>query len=268
MKSENFVIIQGWMCNELQLKGNDLLVFALIYGFSQDGVSEFKGGRGYIADTFNITLPTVDKALQNLINKKYIIKGMAATSTYTWVRPDTYFVNYEEVKKLYPRGKETLPDRGKEILSSNIVSKNKTNKKSLSKDKDVQPFEFGKSKQPKQNLYSKCEYHIRQFSSDPDVIEYLKDFLASMSQMGKLRSEKQFVSILNKLGEMARDRDKQITIISYSLEKGYATFYDCTKDTRPGSQRKAPSTDIGYSTPQADKTNMEENIKNGRYEKF
>ena len=152
------------------------------------------------------------------------------------------------------------------IRSNNIVSKTKNNK-SISKDIDGS-FTFGKARQPQQNLYSKCEYHIKQFSKDPDVIEYLLDFLASMSQMGKLRSEKQFVSILNKLSEMAQDRNKQITIISYSLEKGYATFYDCTKDTRPGSQRKAPSTDIGYSTPQADKTNMEENIKNGRYEKF
>ena len=33
IKNENFIAIQGWMINELQLKGNDLIVYALIYGF-------------------------------------------------------------------------------------------------------------------------------------------------------------------------------------------------------------------------------------------
>ena len=37
MKSDNYIVIQGWMVNELNLKGNDLLVFALIYGFTRDG---------------------------------------------------------------------------------------------------------------------------------------------------------------------------------------------------------------------------------------
>ena len=72
MQSDNFVVIQGWMCNELTLKGNDLLVYALIYGFSQDGESKFSGSRKYIAETFNISLPTVDKALKNLIDKELI----------------------------------------------------------------------------------------------------------------------------------------------------------------------------------------------------
>ena len=74
MKSNNFVVIQGWMCNELDLKGNELLVFALIHGFSQDGESLFRGSREYIADTFNISKPTVDKTLSSLVSKDYLIK--------------------------------------------------------------------------------------------------------------------------------------------------------------------------------------------------
>ena len=35
IKNENYVLIQGWMINELKLKGNELLIYALIYGFSQ-----------------------------------------------------------------------------------------------------------------------------------------------------------------------------------------------------------------------------------------
>ena len=36
-----FVTIQSFMRSELGLKGNELIAYALIYGFSQDGASEF-----------------------------------------------------------------------------------------------------------------------------------------------------------------------------------------------------------------------------------
>ena len=48
MKNENYIVIQGWMRNELNLKGNELIVYALIYGFSQDEESEFTGSVAYI----------------------------------------------------------------------------------------------------------------------------------------------------------------------------------------------------------------------------
>ena len=120
MKSNNYVVIQGWMCNELELKGNELLVFALIYGFNQDGVSQYRGGRKYIADTFNITLPTVDKALQKLIDLNYIIKD----SSLDHINPDTYIINYEVVKKLSEGVVKKLSEGGKETLHNNKIIKN------------------------------------------------------------------------------------------------------------------------------------------------
>lgn len=56
VKKENFVCIQGWMISELHLKGNDLLVYAIIYGYSQDGSSCFSGGLQYLADWVNVVL--------------------------------------------------------------------------------------------------------------------------------------------------------------------------------------------------------------------
>lgn len=107
MNSENFVVIQGWMCNELELKGNDLLVYALIYGFSQDGESVFSGGRNYIAKTFNISLPTVDKALNNLIDRGLIEKIPYEVNNVTF---NNYKISLVVVKNLYGGSKETLPN--------------------------------------------------------------------------------------------------------------------------------------------------------------
>ena len=44
-----YIAIQDWMISDLQLKGNELLTYALIYGFSQDGESEFKGSLKYLS---------------------------------------------------------------------------------------------------------------------------------------------------------------------------------------------------------------------------
>lgn len=74
MKSDHYFVITGLMCNEMGLSGNELMIYAIIRGFSQDGESRYTGGRGYLANTLNISKPTVDKALNSLIRKGYIIK--------------------------------------------------------------------------------------------------------------------------------------------------------------------------------------------------
>lgn len=78
VKDNNFIAIQGWMRTKLNLKGNELLIYALIYGFSQDGESRFKGSRKYIADWCGCSLNTVDRALGSLVSK-----GLLAKHPYT-----------------------------------------------------------------------------------------------------------------------------------------------------------------------------------------
>lgn len=74
VKDNNFIAIQGWMRTQLNLKGNELLIYALIYGFSQDGESRFKGSRKYIADWCGCSLNTVDKTLGSLVAKGLLSK--------------------------------------------------------------------------------------------------------------------------------------------------------------------------------------------------
>ena len=59
-KNINFVGLQGWMVNELNLKNNNLIVYAIIYGFSknQDGDGFFSGSREYLASWTSSSLST------------------------------------------------------------------------------------------------------------------------------------------------------------------------------------------------------------------
>lgn len=74
VKDNNFIAIQGWMRTKLNLKGNELLIYALIYGFSQDGNSKFSGTRRYIAEWCGCSLKTVDNTIASLLAKKLIVK--------------------------------------------------------------------------------------------------------------------------------------------------------------------------------------------------
>lgn len=74
VKDTNFITIQGWMRTKLNLKGNELLIYALIYGFSQDGRSRFNGSRKYISEWCGCALDTVDRSLGSLVDKGLIAK--------------------------------------------------------------------------------------------------------------------------------------------------------------------------------------------------
>lgn len=79
VRNENYVNIQGWMINELNLKDNDLMVYSIIYGFTQDGTSWFTGSRQYLADWCQCTRQGIDKNLKNLIDNDLIIKEKMPT---------------------------------------------------------------------------------------------------------------------------------------------------------------------------------------------
>lgn len=84
MKNENYITIQGWMVNELHLSGNELLVYALVYGFSQDGESEFNGSLSYVADIIGRRTPVVSAILARLAERGLIEGTIRAGHTTLW----------------------------------------------------------------------------------------------------------------------------------------------------------------------------------------
>lgn len=70
----NFVTIQGWMRTKLGLKGNELLVYAVIYGFSQIAGTKFTGSRKYLTEWCGCSMATIDRTLTSLVDKGLISK--------------------------------------------------------------------------------------------------------------------------------------------------------------------------------------------------
>lgn len=240
LKSENHIVIQGWMCNELELKGNDLLVFALIYGFSQDGESKFYGGRKYIAETFNISLPTVDKALRNLIDLNYIEKESAGD----YMTTDTYSANIEVVKKLYMGSKETLQRSSKETLlnkTSNLKLKDKI------KSNSNELLKLPETKEVKKpNLYSKCLASIDTYTQDIELREYLKNMLDLRLEIARDERKPFYFSmwthLLKELTDLGGKTDVKLgkDIVLNSTSHGWKHFYEITDNNfiRNGKRQK------------------------------
>lgn len=97
MKNENYIHISGWMINQLQLSGNELLVYAVIYGFSQDGESVYKGGAGYLADCLNLSRQSVFTLLKKLVDKDLIIKQEKVVNN---VKFADYTINFTKLSNL------------------------------------------------------------------------------------------------------------------------------------------------------------------------
>lgn len=75
VKEKSYLHIEAFMVNDLKLKGNELLVYAIIFGFSQDEESVYSGSLQYLADWTNSTKRGIIKTLQSLIQKKLIEKN-------------------------------------------------------------------------------------------------------------------------------------------------------------------------------------------------
>ena len=73
VKRETLIALQGWQVMDLGLKGNELIIYACIYGFSQDNQT-FSGSLQYLADWTNSTKQGVMKCLKSLQEKGLIGK--------------------------------------------------------------------------------------------------------------------------------------------------------------------------------------------------
>lgn len=123
MMNNNFINIQGWMVTELKLSSNELLCYALIYGFSQDGQSVFSGSSKYICEWLNLSQPTVFSILKKLCEKNLIQK---IEKEINGCKLCDYKVILDPLKNFKWGTKETLEEGTKETLvHNNNIDNNK-----------------------------------------------------------------------------------------------------------------------------------------------
>jgi DNA-binding MarR family transcriptional regulator len=122
VKNENHVVIHGWMINELNLKGNELLIYAIIYGFSQNENQKYIGSLQYLADWTNSTKQGVMKNIKSLILKQLIVKENKVINGVNYV--SYYTTKFHGVlNKVSWGGKQSLPNNIEDNIEYNINNK-------------------------------------------------------------------------------------------------------------------------------------------------
>lgn len=135
LKDDSNFQIYGWMATKLKLKGNELLIYAVIYSFSRNdnGNGVFNASIPYLQEWTNIAKKNVINCLNSLVDKQLIIK---IEDNYLKRKPNVYKINKQilEGTKSNQTGYETTPvqdtksnQTGYEKLPNNNIINTKDN---------------------------------------------------------------------------------------------------------------------------------------------
>ena len=213
----NYFQITGWMLNRLKLKGTALNVYAIIYGFSQDGESSFNGSRQYLCDFTGATKPTIDKALAELQAMDLIIKTSKKIND---IIHNEYKANLEALRD-FTTSKETLPP-SKETLQGG-------SKETLPHNKDINNKEDNKS--------IKEEEKIKKEKSLDEVIEAqplsiqqpLREFVKMRKAIKKPITTHGLELAVKKLHELAKTESEAVAVIEQSVMNSWQGFFALKK---------------------------------------
>lgn len=213
MNRDNYITIQGWMRTELDLKGNDLMVYAIIYGFSQEENQEFTGSLQYLADWCGATKNGIQKNLKNLIERGLIRKTETSKNGVKFCAYSC--IPYNRV--VYPIQQSCTNNIEDNIENNNIITKSNN-------EEFLKPTE---SKQKKPNLYSKCLGHIDSKTDDPKIRQLLVDWLNMYLEKCKSRDKPVYANVVKGKLNMLDKFDKKDwqEIIEFNIQRGYEGFY-------------------------------------------
>lgn len=204
MQRDNYIVVQGWMVTDLKLSGNELLVYAIIYGFSQCGDEQkYTGSIRYLTEWTNTTRQTIMNCLKSLCDKGLISKE---EHLQNGVKFCDYRAEFDGGSKNFTGGgQKILPGGGKNILPHKIDPKIKAENKDL-------------------------------YSPDPELNQAIKDFLDYRKKLKKPMTERAVKQFMSRLEELSPgDAQGQIGLINTALEHGWMTVYPA-KDDKPRKQ--------------------------------
>lgn len=154
--NKSYIHIWWWMINELELKGNDLLVYAIIYSFT-NGTKDhyFNWSLNYLAEWTNSTERGIQKNLKNLIEKWYIKKEETSLYNVKIIRYRTKFQGVEQssiIKEQSSWGVEQSSTNIQDIYTSDIQEK-ETYKEKVNVEEFIEKWNWVKTIQtPRWNV--------------------------------------------------------------------------------------------------------------------
>lgn len=151
---KGFITIQDWMF-ELGLTGNDVIVYALIYGFSQDNRTWFNGSLNYIMQKVHVgskqtIINVLGKLEQNGLIKKRVVNYHNEYMVDFKAIKELGSLKIRPVQKLDQSGLKIRPEGSPKIRPyKNIYKNNSKNiEKEIVKEKEPQAAETTTTTEP------------------------------------------------------------------------------------------------------------------------
>ena len=127
MQDGGFLVIQKWMLTDLNLKSTELMVYAIIYGFSQDSQGECWASLDYFQLWTGASRSSIIRSI-NSLEEKGLIERRRREGTTSALKVTDGGVNLK-------RGGVNLKRGGVKMTPNNITN-NKTNNKEINKESD------------------------------------------------------------------------------------------------------------------------------------
>ena len=204
VKNENYFTVQGWMVNELGLKGNELMIYAIIYGFSQTDGQYFTGSQSYLAEWTNSTDRSVRNTLSSLVEKGLLEK----------IDKTINKVKYCEYKALIPDREEKSSAGGTEKISAGTEKISANNYKNNNILKNIED----RKKERKSTTY---ETVLDSYQLDPKLRETLIEFIKMRKLIKSPMSDYALNLLIKKLAKMSSDINEQIAILEQSIQNSW-----------------------------------------------
>ena len=202
----NYITIQGWMRTALNLKGNDLLIYALIYGYCQDNQSKFTGSQNYVAEWCGLSKSAVNERLKNLVNKGLLHKE---EKTLNNVKFCSYSTNVKtDIQTDIPDRKQVCPQTGNRSAPRPETRLN-NNKNRSNKKKD--------HSEVLKKIY---------FPKNLEVDKAFKDYLGMRIELKYTLTDRAINTLINKLRRYTgSDPEKAIEIIENAIVGEWQSFF-------------------------------------------
>lgn len=241
MKDNTYITIQSWMITELDLKGTELIVYATIFGFSQDGESRFKGSRQYLAEWCNGTTRSVQTALNSLVDRGLVQKF---ENTVNNVKLCEYVAIFTPSEKISPPPSEkislnniVLDNIDKDSISTNTnttQTEDDYSSKGYSREELRDEFLGSVKKSNRRRnvvkrptLFDKCVAEIDGYTDKPELRNKLIQFLRIRLEVkDKPLGLASWQGMLEKLDQAVAECGREyVDVVQQSIDKGWLSFY-------------------------------------------
>ena len=246
------------MINLIGLKGSELQLYAIIYGFSQTDGQEFKASLQYLADWTGLTRQNVLKRLQSLVEKGLLIKEDEYINGVKGCRYRCTFTT-EDVEN-YARLAEQFPPRPVAKTATGVLSKqqrgvaetvtgcyqnnnggvaktatNNISNKYIDIDIDNKDNNAGapapapapeKPRKKKPAAKVDTEEVLHRYSNDEAILKLLREWLKVRKAKRAPETELALTLNLDKLARLAGESNMNIAdYLEAVISRGWAAFY-------------------------------------------